>query len=153
MQTPEKDKYIFDTSVLIAFSNLQKLNLLCQLYSKILIPETVKNEFDEELPGCCEIIKVDYSSVESLKTQRNIGSGEASVIIYSLSLGDKITCFIDEQKARKIAKERHLKVSGTIGILMRMEEKNLISSAYEETLVLKEKGFHISDKILEDLFA
>jgi predicted nucleic acid-binding protein len=118
-----------------------------------LIPEAVKNEFDEELPDCCEIIKVDYSSVESLKAQRNIGSGEASVIIYSLNIGDKITCFIDEQKARKIAKDRNLKVSGTIGILMRMEEKNLISSAYEETLVLKEKGFHISDKILEDLFA
>ena len=62
MQTPEEEKYIFDTSVLIALSNLQKLNLLCQLYSKILIPEAVKNEFDEGLPDCCEIIKVDYSS-------------------------------------------------------------------------------------------
>lgn len=130
MKTPEI--HIFDTSVLIAFSNLQKLDLLCQLYEKILITQSVQLEFAEELPGCSEIIEFQHELVESFRKQRNIGSGEASVIIYALNSKENIICFIDEQRARKIAKKHRLKISGTIGILMKMEEKGLILSAYEE---------------------
>lgn len=39
----------------------------------------------------------------------------------------------------------------SIGILMKMEEKGLIKSAYEEVLKLKEKGFYISNEIIESL--
>jgi len=149
LKTPEI--HIFDTSVLIAFSNLQKLDLLCRLYEKILITESVQLEFAEELPGCSEIIEVNHELVESFRDRRNIGSGEASVLIFALNYTENVNCFIDEQRARKIAKKHQLKVSGTIGILMKMEEKRLILSAYEEVLRLKERGFYVSNEILENL--
>lgn len=149
MPTPEK--YVFDTSVLIAFSNLHKIDLLCELYPTITIPDAVETEFDEELPDCSEIIEVDHSLVGFLQSQMNIAKGEASVISYCLISGGNTTCLIDEQRARKIAKSLGLKVSGTIGILMKMEKKKLISSAYNETLYLKEKGFYISDEIINSL--
>jgi len=149
LKTPED--YIFDTSVLIAFSNLHKLHLLCQVYERILITEVVQSEFDEALPDCFEISAVDHELVESLRRRMNIGGGEASVIIYSLNAKGNTRCFIDEQRARKIAKSHRLTVSGTIGILMKMEEKGLILSSYDEVLRLKEKGFYVSDKIIEGL--
>ncbi|MGD2092050.1 MAG: DUF3368 domain-containing protein [Candidatus Aminicenantes bacterium] len=149
MKTPED--YIFDTSVLIAFSNLHQLDILCDLYEKILITDSVQLEFGEDLPGCSEIIKVSHDLVESFRLRMNIGSGEASVIVYSLNSTKNTICFIDEQRARKIARNHHLKVSGTFGILMKMEEKGLIKSAYEEVLQLKEKGFYISNDIIESL--
>ena len=123
MKTPEN--YIFDTSVLIAFSNLQLVDLLCSLYEKILIPHAVQLEFSEKLPGCSEIIEVKDELVESFRKRMNIGTGEASVIFCSLKSKKDMICFIDEQRARKIAKKHRLKVSGTIGILMKMEEKGL----------------------------
>ena len=123
MKTPEI--HIFDTSVLIAFSNLQKLDLLCRLYKKILITQSVQLEFAEKLPGCSKIIEFQHELVESFRKQMNIGSGEASVIVFALNSKENIICFIDEQRARKIAKKHQLKVSGTIGILMKMEEKGL----------------------------
>ena len=86
-----------------------------------------------------------------IRRRMNIGSGEASVIVYSLNSREDTICFIDEQRARKIAKNNRLRVSGTIGILMKMEEKGLILSAYEEVLQLKDKGFHISYQIIENL--
>ncbi len=149
METPET--YIFDTSVLIAFSNLQKLDLLCRLYEKILITGSVQLEFAEELPDCSEIIEVNHELVESFRDRMNIGSGEASVIIFALNYTENVICFIDEQRSRKIAKKHQLKVSGTIGILMKMEGKGLILSAYEEVLRLKEKGFYVSNEIIENL--
>ena len=149
MKTPEV--HIFDTSVLIAFSNLHKLDFLCRLYEKILITESVQLEFGEDLPGCSEIIEVKHELVESFQHRMNIGRGEASVIVYSLNSREKTICFIDEQRARKIAKNNHLRISGTIGILMKMEEKGLILSAYEEALQLKNKGFHVSNQIIENL--
>jgi predicted nucleic acid-binding protein len=149
LETPET--YIFDTSVLIAFSNLQKRDLLCRLYEKILITGSVQLEFAEELPDCSEIIEVNHELVESFRERMNIGSGEASVIIFALKYTENVICFIDEQRARKIAKKHQLKVSGTIGILMKMEGKRLILSAYEEVLRLKEKGFYVSNEIIENL--
>ncbi|NIM10513.1 MAG: DUF3368 domain-containing protein [Candidatus Aminicenantes bacterium] len=116
-----------------------------------MITEAVQSEFDEELPDCFEITAVKHELVESFRKRMNIGGGEASVIIYSLKSKENTRCFIDEQRARKIAKKHRLKVSGTIGILMKMEEKGLILSAYEEVLRLKEKGFYVSDKIIENL--
>ncbi len=149
MKTPEN--YIFDTSVLIAFSKLRLLDLLCPLYEKILITHAVQEEFSESLPGCSEIIEVKPEIVETFREQMNIGSGEASVILYSLKAKDNTICFIDEQRARKIAKQHRLKVSGTIGILMKMEGKGLILSAYEEVLRLKANGFYVSDEIIINL--
>jgi len=149
LKTPES--YIFDTSVLIAFSNLHKLHLLYRVYERILITEAVQSEFDEELPDCSEITAINHEFIESFRKRMNIGSGEASVIIYSLKYKQNTICFIDELRARKIAKRYQIKVSGTIGVLMKMEEKGIILSAYEEALRLKEKGFHVSDKIIEDL--
>lgn len=149
MKTPEE--YIIDTSVLIALSHLNKLDLLCRLYNKVLITNAVQSEFDDHLPSCCVLINTNNQSIDSFQKEANLGSGEASVIVYSLMLKKEITCFIDEQRARKIAKKHGLRVSGTIGILLKMEEKGLIQSAYDDVLTLKNKGFYISNQILENL--
>ncbi len=149
MPTPKR--YIFDTSVLIAFSNLRKLGLLCKLYETVIIPEAVEDEFDEKLPGCFDVIKVNHLLVEFLQIQTNIGHGEAAVITHCLNCEEAVTCFIDDRKARKIAESFHLKVSGTMGILMKMEAQQLIPSAYEDALLLKKKGFYVSDKIIKKM--
>jgi predicted nucleic acid-binding protein len=83
LKTPEA--YIFDTSALIAFSNLHQLDILCELYEKILVTESVQLEFGEDLPGCSEITEIRHELVESSRRRMNIGRGEASVIVYSLN--------------------------------------------------------------------
>jgi predicted nucleic acid-binding protein len=103
------------------------------------------------LPDCFEIIGVDNVLIGLLMTQLNIGVGEAAVITYALYEKSDITCFIDDKRARNIAKSLHLKISGSIGILMKMEKKGLISSAYEEALKLFNAGFHLSNKLLDQL--
>ena len=53
------DIVIADTSVLIAFDKLDILNLLCEIYKKILIPEAVLKEYGTKLNKCFQVKKVN----------------------------------------------------------------------------------------------
>jgi predicted nucleic acid-binding protein len=44
-----------------------------------------------------------------------------------------------------------LKVTGTIGILIRAEKLGLIENAYDKAKELREKGFYVSDELLDDI--
>jgi len=78
-----------------------------------------------------------------------LGKGEAAVLALALETGD--TCVIDDQKARKVAFKMNIKVTGTIGILLKAEKEGLIHSAYSEVKNLKEKGFYVKKELLERL--
>ncbi len=44
-----------------------------------------------------------------------------------------------------------LKVSGTIGVLLKAESMGLINSAYEKIKELKENGFYVSGELLNEI--
>ena len=54
-----------------------------------------------------------------LITDLNLGKGEADVIALSSQTGLKV--IIDDSKARRVAENMGLKVTGTIGVLMKAE--------------------------------
>lgn len=54
-------------------------------------------------------------------------------------------------KARKIALSLNLKVSGTIGFLIKSYRLGLINSAFENVNKLKKAGFYISEALLENI--
>ena len=58
---------------------------------------------------------------------------------------------LDDMKARKIAIDLGCRVSGTIGVLCKMEDMEFISSTYDELVKLKEFGFRVSDKLIEKI--
>ena len=58
---------------------------------------------------------------------------------------------IDDLKARKVAETLELNVTGTIGILLKAENMALIESAYDKAKELKDKGFYVSDQLIDDI--
>jgi predicted nucleic acid-binding protein len=58
---------------------------------------------------------------------------------------------LDDLKARKVAENLGLKITGTVGILLKAESLALIDSAYDKAKELRDKGFYISDRLLDDL--
>jgi predicted nucleic acid-binding protein len=78
-----------------------------------------------------------------------LGKGEADVIALSSQTGLKV--IIDDSKARRVAENMELKVTGTIGVLMKAERLGLIESAHDKVKDLREKGFYISEELLENL--
>lgn len=136
---------ISNTSCLIVLDNSNMLFILKDIYGEIYITEEVKEEFGKELP---EWIKVKtVSNKKLLKVLNNmLDIGEASTIALSLEMGNSLI-ILDDLKARKIAKNLDLKFTGTLGVVLKAKENNIIPSMKNAIKKLKNAGFRISDKI------
>jgi predicted nucleic acid-binding protein len=140
---------ILDTSCLIALDNLDTLDILKSLYGNIIITPEVKEEFGKNLPEWIKINKVkDKKKQEDLETK--LDKGEAASIALALELPNTIL-IIDELKGRKIAHSLGINIIGTIGILLLAERKGLIKDFIGTILRLVNKGFRLSDTLLDNL--
>lgn len=140
---------IIDTSSLIALERINLLQILCKIYKEVVIPESVIKEFGNLSLSCLSIRKVESNLLKLLITDLNLGKGEADVIALASQTGLRV--IIDDLKARKAAENMGLKLTGTIGVLLKAERLGLIASAQEKVRELREKGFYVSEQLLEDI--
>jgi len=140
---------VVDTSSLIALEKISLLPILCKIYKEVIIPESVIKEFGNLSLPCLSIRKVEVDLIKLLTADLNLGKGEAEVIALASQTGLKVV--IDDLKARRVAENMGLKVTGTIGVLVKAERAGLIRSAYDKVRELREKGFYVSEELLEDI--
>ena len=140
---------IADTSSLIAFERINLLQILCKIYKEVVIPESVIKEFGNLSLPCLSIRKVESNLLKLLIADLNLGKGEADVVALASQTGLKI--IIDDSKARRVAENMGLKLTGTIGVLLKAERLGLIASAHDKVRELREKGFYVSEELLEDI--
>ncbi|MBM4333897.1 MAG: DUF3368 domain-containing protein [Deltaproteobacteria bacterium] len=140
---------IADTSSLMAMEKISLLGILCEIYSEVIVPGSVINEFGNISLPCLSVRKVESNFSKLLSIDLNLGQGEAEVIALANQSGLKV--IIDDSKARRVAENMGLKITGTIGVLIKAEKLGLIESAYNKAKELREKGFYISDELLDDI--
>jgi len=144
-----KKKVVVDTSCLIALDNIGVMEILCKLYKEVVVPEAVLNEFGEINLGCVKIKRIRKPLLKFLGHRLNLGRGESEVIIFAFQ--NKYCAIIDDMKARNVAKELGIKITGTIGLLLAAEKLGVIDSAYKKVLELRKKGFYLPDKLLREI--
>ena len=137
---------ISDTSCLIALSKIEKLVLLKELYQEILITKDVYHEFGGSIPDWIIITEVKDKQKQKLIEER-LDKGEASSIALALEI-ENATLIIDEIKGRKIAQSFNINIIGTIGIILLANKKGLISDVTSIILRLVNKGFRLSEKLI-----
>lgn len=136
---------ISNTSCLIVLDNIGMLDVLKELYGKVFITEEVSKEFGKTVPDWIEVRKV--SDNKYLKLMKNfVDLGEASTIALAVETDD-IVIILDNLKARKLAQKLNLKITGTIGVLVKARKRNIITSTQEVLNKLRNEGFRISDEI------
>ena len=143
------EKVIVDASFLIALEKIGLSDILCKLYTNVILPEAVISEFGTPSINCYSVMKVESSLVTLFVHNLNLGKGEAEVISLAKETGLKV--IMDDQKARKAAETLALHVTGTIGILLKAEKSGFIPSAYTKAKELKDKGFYVSEEILNQM--
>ncbi len=136
---------IADASCLIVLQNVQELPILQKLFGEVFVTQEVEREFGLDLPEWIKIKLVQN------KTQQNalnliLDEGEASSVALALETNDSLL-IIDEKKGRRIAQELGLKITGTLGIILRAKEKSLIGSIEGTFEKLETVGFWISPSI------
>jgi hypothetical protein len=142
---------VSDTSVLIAFESLGKLQILKKIFPQIIIPEGVYKELKVEkgkfvLENWIIVKKITNTDLYR-RLYLNLGEGESETITLSIEEQADFT-LLDDKEARKEAIDLDLKVIGTAGLLLSAKRKGLISSVMEEIKELEER---INFRLSEDL--
>ena len=102
-----------------------------------------------------KIAKANWIRVHKIKNEdlkralmMELDEGEAEAIV--LALEESIDLLLlDDYEARRVARSFGLKVTGTIGILLRAKYEGIIGSLKEEIERLMKTGFWISVELYE----
>jgi len=146
---------ISDTSCLIAFTNSNKLNVLNKTFNNIEVPPDVKREYEIEydniLPGWIKVKEPkDIEWVKKLKNK--FGDGESEAIVLANEENNSLIV-LDDLNARNYAIDIGLNVTGTLGILNKAKEKDIITldEAINIINIMKRNKFRASDELLENV--
>jgi predicted nucleic acid-binding protein len=146
---------VSDTSPLNYLILIEQINLLPQLYTRVLIPGSVLEELNAPetsdlvrswatgLPGWLEVWR-DVAAPDLALSQLHAGERDA----ISLALQVKAdVLIIDERRGRQEAEKRGLRVIGTLGVLAAAHERGLVdlTAAIDR---LRQTTFHVSPKLL-----
>jgi predicted nucleic acid-binding protein len=146
---PEQQLIISDASPLIALFDIGELDLLLQLYNNVSITDIVRSEIHADLPHWI-IVSSNYDLKQFQILKLELDAGEASAIALALqNPGSRI--ILDENKGRSVAKRLGLKVTGTVGIIIKAKELGLIKSGKEILFKLEKHGFWLSEQLKKQI--
>ena len=152
-------RIIVNSTPLIALCNADLLYVLKELYGQIVIPQAVYEEVTEKEDSACLQVKDNLDWIDVLEADKladrtmykaKLHKGEVEVMILAKSHPQADLVIIDDYAAKKTAEFIGLKVTGTIGVLLKAKRKGIISSFSEALIKIENNGFYI-DQELHDL--
>ena len=128
---------VSNTTPILSFIKLGRLDILKNVYGEITIPEGVYLELEEgKTKGKCfyvDLSKEPWIKIVNISQDKTLkrlitylDRGEAEAIALSLKLRAELL-LIDERFGRKVAEEMGIKYSGTIGVLFKAKNQGLIN--------------------------
>lgn len=150
---------VSDASPLINLAIINRLDLLHQLYNKIVIPRAVFEELTVKgkgQPGDTEIKAASWVEIQTCKDrnfvsklQQEIDLGEAEAITLAIELNADLL-LIDENLGRAKAKEFHLSIIGLLGVLLDAKQQHIISNVTNVMDQLRnEANFRIGEELYQ----
>ena len=119
---------VADTTPLLLLSSIGRLDLLRILYEEVFVPRSVWNEAVAARPtaiGVQELKGASWLSVSDAVEARGLDpslaaaldEGEAAAIMLAEQMKATLL-LIDEKKGRAVARQRGLRIRGTLGVLV-----------------------------------
>jgi predicted nucleic acid-binding protein len=140
---------IADTSSLIGFVKIDSLNLLREMYGRVVLTKEVADEYGGPLPDWFEVRLVnDREMIQSLLPALHLG--EASAIALAIETKNA-TLVIDEKDGRSVASQLGIRITGTLGILLKAKKQGRIAKLRPLVEKLRNKGFRISEQLLQEI--
>jgi len=151
-------KVVSNTTPIISFLKLNRLDLLRQLYAQIFIIAAVYTEveagkakgFYKDLSKIDWIKIVEIQNKQAIKYFLDLDSGEAEAIVLATELSADLI-LLDEKLGRFHAKHADLKVTGTVGILLKAKNEGLIENLKPMLNELTEKDVWITEKLKKEI--
>ena len=154
---PESAIVINTGPILALIAATGDLSLLPKLYSRVIVPREVCDEVLAN--GGTMFGATEFASADGLERRTEavvIGSflsqlldrGEASVVQLAISEGIETVC-IDEHLGRRVARLNGLRVTGSLGILIRAKRAGHALCLSDAVSRMREAGVFLSDRVIE----
>jgi predicted nucleic acid-binding protein len=148
---------VSNASPLIGIARIDKLDLLRELYSELVIPEAVWHEVVVRgggQPGAEQIKASEWINQAHVENRtlvqvlsQDLDVGEAESIALALEVQAEIL-LMDERLGRETADHLGLRYIGVIGILVQAKHKGLIDRIEPLLKALRDlAGFRVSDEL------
>jgi predicted nucleic acid-binding protein len=133
---------VVDTTVLSNLARANRTNLLKKIHGQIIVPSQVHEEIlkgiaagYDFLEEADKIVETDWAQLVVLEGERErtlfrnlldvVGYGEAAGI--AIAKERNFVFFSDDRKARRVAQDQGVKISGTLGMLELLVEEGKLS--------------------------
>ncbi|NJL37203.1 MAG: DUF3368 domain-containing protein [Leptolyngbyaceae cyanobacterium RM2_2_4] len=151
---------VSDTTPLSELAKVGRIELLHDVFRKIVIPQEVYSELTTGKHPAVDIVRSlqwlevqavsDPQKVFDFAMETRLGLGEcAAILLAEELLADQI--LIDDLEARQVAKFRCLPVIGTVGTLLLAKERGFVPSVKEILDELISQGKRISQQLYQDV--
>lgn len=142
---------IVNTTPLIVLANVGQFDLLRKLYGEIIIPQAVLEEIKSQpakrltsSSDWIKIVKVANKDDRGLFRAR-LHAGEVEVMLLAQERNADLV-IMDDNAAKKTAKFMGLKVTGTLGVLLRAKQEEYIQEVKSIINAMMADGFYIDEK-------
>jgi len=146
---------VSDSTTLIILLDLDRMDLLSNLFPKIIVPKAVYQEitFKKPIKESHFIAVKQAQNSEILDTlTMMLDQGESEAIALALEMNMKL--IIDEKKGRKIAMNQGIEIIGLLGIIYLNIIKGFLNIAQAKTFLASaiHQGYRINQKLVDDMF-
>ncbi|NEP44022.1 MAG: DUF3368 domain-containing protein [Okeania sp. SIO2H7] len=142
-----EERAVTNSTCLIGLERRSQTELLPQVFTTVFAPPMVVTEIRSYL-GWLRVQPVQNTAIiANLKTQMD--PGEAETIALALEL-ENVTLILDDKKARRVALEKGLRVTGTLGILLRAKSLGVINEIKPLLDELLQADFRLSDRLIKE---
>ena len=154
-----KRSLVCDTSLLLYLGRIGQVQLLSALFEPVYVPEPVASELDvgrlmrrdtidpRQLDWTTPV-PVSQRDMDTLPPNR-LGVGERAVVAHARSNPGCVTG-LDDRQARLLAERMGLAVVGTVGILLRAKQANLISAVRPLLDAAQSEGFRLGTDLYQE---
>lgn len=124
---------VLNTSAVSALTRIEGFDIIEQMFSQIIVPRGVLDEFSAKFKGIPKWIIVEEVKTQCPKNSNlyTLGRGEREAIVLARKLGALLV--IEDKKARKVCQELKLGITGTFGIIRKAFEECFLSRKELET--------------------
>lgn len=148
-------KVIVNSTPLIALAKSGCLELLREMYGRVIIPKAVYMEVSEKddivsrtLEAALDWIEVRTvdPSMDRRMYRAKLHEGEVEVMLLAQEIGADLV-IIDDNAARKTAEYLDLPLTGTLGVLIKARQRGLLDAVMPVVEAMERNGIYFSDKL------
>jgi predicted nucleic acid-binding protein len=151
---------VADTGPLHYLILLNHAELLHRFYGEAVVPDAVANELSSpsapsavrdwmsHVPPWLSVVAVEADRVQDVTDELDLGE-RAAIALAGVLHADLL--LIDEAAGRTEARRRHLRVTGTLGVLRAAAELGLVN-VRDVIARLKATGFYVDEALLKSAF-